>query len=109
MAPDPPYKTIIVGHSYVHWLRSFVETPYHGSGFANFVVDGCRCDVKFLGVRGASVNTFLATDMLAWTLAARPDCVFLCLGGNSLDRPKGNTTMTLLVRTCIDLTNRCSI
>ena len=44
-------------------------------------------------------NTFLTTDMFAWTLAARPDCVFLCLGDNSLDRPKGNTTMTLLVRT----------
>ena len=45
MLPDPPYKIIIVGHSYVHWLCSFVETPYHGSGFADFVVDGCRCDV----------------------------------------------------------------
>ena len=44
-------------------------------------------------------NMFLAMDMFAWTLAARPDCVFLCLGGNSLDRSKGNTTMTLLVRT----------
>ena len=55
--------------------------------------------VEFLGVRGATVNTFLTTDMFARILAARPDCVFLCLGDNSLDRPKGNTTMTLLVRT----------
>ena len=49
------------------------------SGFADFVVDGCRCDVEFLGVRGATVDTFLAPDMFARILAARPDCVFLCL------------------------------
>ena len=48
MSPDPPYKIIIVGHSYVHWLCSFVEMPYHGSGLADFVVDGCRCDVIYI-------------------------------------------------------------
>ena len=63
MSPNPSYKAIIVGHSYVHWLRSSIETPCHGSGFDDFVVDGRRCDVEFLGVRGATVNTFLATDM----------------------------------------------
>ena len=78
MSPDPPYKAIIVGHSYVHWLRSFIETPCHGLGFDNFVVDGRRCDVKFL--RRSMVNTFLATDMFARILAARPDFVFLCIG-----------------------------
>ena len=58
MSPDPPYKTLVVGHSYVHWLRAFVETLFHGSGFTDFVVDGYRCDVEFLGVRCATVNTF---------------------------------------------------
>ena len=96
MSPDPPYKTLIVGHSYVHWLRAFVETPCHGLGFTDFVVDGYRCDVKFLGVRGATVDTFLAPDMFVRILAARPDCVFLCLGGNSLDRLSTSLAMVAL-------------
>ena len=96
MSPDPPYKTLIVGHSYVHWLRVFLETPGHGSGFADLVVDGHRCDVEFLGVRGATVDTFLAPDMFARILAAHPDCVFLCLGGNSVDRPSTSPAMVAL-------------
>ena len=96
MSPDPPYKTLVVGHSYVHWLRAFVETLCHGSGFTDFVVDGYRCDVEFLGVRCATVNTFLATDMFARILPARPDCVFLCLGGNSLDRRSTSPAMVAL-------------
>ena len=78
MSVDPPYKVLLVGHSYVYWLRSFVETTLLGPGFADFVVDGDQCDVGYNGVRGATVNTFLDPDMFARII------VCLCLGGNDL-------------------------
>ena len=84
MSVDPPYKVLLVGHSYVYWLRSFVETTLPGSGFADLVVDGAPCDVEYHGVRGATVNTFLDADMFARIIAARPNVVCPCLGGNDL-------------------------
>ena len=68
------------------------------------MVDGYRCDVEFLGVRSATVDMFLAPDMFARILAARPDCVFLCLGGNSLDRRSTSPAMVAL--DIIQLANR---
>ena len=59
-------------------------------------MDGCRCDVEFLGVRSTTVDTFLATDMFARILAARPDCVFLYLRGNSLDTRSTSPVMVAL-------------
>ncbi len=55
MSVDPPYKVLLVGHSYVYWLRSFVETTLPGSGFGDFVVDGSPCDIAYNSVRGATV------------------------------------------------------
>ena len=84
MSVDPPYKVILVGHSYVYWHRSFVETTLPGLGFVDFVVDGAPCEVGYNGVRRATVNTFLDPDMFARIIAARPNVVCLCLGGNYL-------------------------
>ena len=94
MSVDPPYKVLLVGHSYVYWLRSFVETTLPGSGFGDFVVDGSPCDVAYNGVRGATVNTFLDADMFARIIAARPHVVCLCLGGN--DFPASTPVMIAL-------------
>ena len=94
MSVDPPYKVLLVGHSYVYWLRSFVETTLPGSGFGDFVVDGSSCDVAYNGVRGATVNTFLDADMFARIIAARPHVVCLCLGGN--DFPASTPVMIAL-------------
>ena len=88
MSVDPPYKVMLVGHSYVYWLRSFVETTLPGTGFADFVMDGAPCDVGYNGVRGATVNTFLDADMFARIIGARPNVVCLCLGGNDLSTAK---------------------
>ena len=69
MSVDPHYKVLVVGHSYVYWLRSFVETTLPGPGFSDFAVDGVPCDVNFNGVRGATVNMFLDADMFAHELS----------------------------------------
>ena len=72
---DPPYKIPIVGNSYVYWLRSFVETMPPASWFADFIVDGSRCDIAFQGDRGVTVDTFLAADMFVPITAGCPDVV----------------------------------
>ena len=84
MSVDPHYKIVLVGHSYVYWLRSFVEKTLPGSGFSDFSVDGASCDVTYNGVRGATVNTFLDADMFARIIDVCPNVVCLCLGGNDL-------------------------
>ena len=65
MSVDPPYKVLLVGHSYVYWLRCFAETTLPGSGFGDFVVDG-TCQTR------PATGSFGLTDD-SFTCYERPD------------------------------------
>ena len=64
-------NVLIIGHGHAYWLEKFVDA----SGlFANFEKQGYKCNIVFLGIRGATVSSFrgcygayppaLATDSL---------------------------------------------
>ena len=90
MSAGTAYKILVVGNSYVYRLNCFVETS-HPWGFADLIVNGSQCEFSFHGVRDATVDTFLAADMCAPILAARPDAVCLFLGENDLDSQAAST------------------
>ena len=91
MSEGTAYKILVVGNSYVYWLNSFVETTHAISGFDDLIINGSQCEFSFYGVRDATVDTFLAADMFAPILAARPDVVCLFLGDNDLDSQAAST------------------
>ena len=95
MSADPLYKILVVGNSYIYWLDSFVETTHPSSGFADLTVDGSQCEFSFHGVCDATVDTFLAEDMFARILAARPNIVCLFLGENDLDCQAASTPVMI--------------
>ena len=80
-APSP-ITVLCLGHSHVAWLRTYVEAA---DWFAGFVVRGRPCNVEFLGVRGATLSTFLAPTMMERILAYRADVILIHVGGNDLD------------------------
>ena len=58
-------EILIIGHSHVYWLGEFVDSTGSPGLFANFERQGHRCNISFLGFRGATITTFRKQHVMA--------------------------------------------
>ena len=73
---------LVLGHSHAYWLGAFIES-------AGLLDDlerlGYTCTVRFMGRRGASIQTFREPATITRISSRVPDIVITLLGGNDLD------------------------
>ena len=79
-------NVLVLGDSHVFWLDSFVRSAGLAELLGELEIRGRVCRVEYLGIRGASVASFLSPTMRARIAAFHPDAVVICLGGNSVSR-----------------------
>ena len=74
-------NVLIIGHGHAYWLEKFVDV----SGlFANFEKQGYKCNIAFLGIRGATVSSFRSAGVMARIRQHSPQIVLAMLGGNDI-------------------------
>ena len=79
-----PLNVLILGDSHVFWLDYFVRSAGLAELFGELKIEGRACHVVYLGIRGATVATFLTLNMRAQIESFHPDAAVICLGGNSI-------------------------
>ena len=61
----PPLNILVLGDSHVFWLDSFIRSDSLAERFGELQIEGRACHVEYLGIRGATVATFLTPNMRA--------------------------------------------
>ena len=72
---------LVLGDSHDFWLDSFVRSA---ELLGELEIRGRVCHVEYLGIRGATVASFLPPTMRARIVTFHPDAMVVCLGGNSI-------------------------
>ena len=80
----PPLNILVLGDSHVFWLDSFITSDGLAERFGELQMEDRACHVEYLGIRGATVATFLNPNMRAKIESFHPDAAVICLGGNSI-------------------------
>ena len=78
-------KVLVLGHSHVYWLGAFAGSVTPSGLFADFAVRGHACDVRYLGLRGATASLLRAPAVQSQIASFGADVVVLHVGGNDLD------------------------
>ena len=79
-----PLNILVLGDSHVFRLDSFIRSDSLAERFGELLIEGRACHVEYLGIRGATVATFLTLNMRAQIDSFHPDAAVICLGGNSI-------------------------
>ena len=61
----PPLNILVLGDSHVFWLDSYITSDGLAERFGELQMDDRACHVDYLGIRGATVSTFLTPNMRA--------------------------------------------
>ena len=78
-------KVLVLGHSHVYWLGAFAGSTSPSGLFADFSVRGHACDVRYLGLRGATASSLRAPAVRSQIASFGADVVVLHVGRNDLD------------------------
>ena len=78
-------KVLVMGHSYVHWLERFAADQDKMPGAGSRTLKFHDCDVAYMGVRGATVDSLRTQAVLREVRRTSPDVVILHVGGNDID------------------------
>ena len=78
----PPLNILVLGDSHVSWLDSFITSGGLADRFGE--LEGRACHVEYLGIRGATVATFLNPNMRAKIESFHPDAAVLLENNKSL-------------------------
>ena len=79
-----PLNILVLGDSHVFWLDSFLRSAGLVELLGELQISGRVCRVEYLGIRGATVATFLTPTLRARIDSFHPDAAVICLGGNSI-------------------------
>ena len=79
-----PLNILDLGDSHVFWLDSFLRSAGLVELLGELQISGRVCHVEYLGIRGATVATFLTPTLRARIDSFHPDAAVICLGGNSI-------------------------
>ena len=94
-----PLNILVLGDSHVFWLDSFVHTGGLAELLGELQIRGRVCRMEYLGIRGASVATFLTPTLRARIDSFHPHAAMICLGGNSIS----GSDQTDLVMVALDI------
>ena len=79
-----PLNILVLGDSHVFWLDSFLRSAGLTELLGELHISGRPCRVEYLGIRGATVATFLTPTLRARIDSFHSDAAVICLGGNSI-------------------------
>ena len=79
-----PLNILVLGDSHVFWLDSFLRSAGLVELLGELQISRRVCRVEYLGIRGATVATFLTHTLRARIDSFHPDAAVICLGGNSI-------------------------
>lgn len=86
-------RAVIVGDSHVFWLARFLESAGPSWAWpgvsADFAVDGHGFNVKYVGRRGATVQSLRSDEHWERFACLDPQVVLLHVGGNDIDTSGG--------------------
>ena len=77
-------NVLVLGDSHVFWLDSFVRSAGLAERLGELEIRGRACRVEYLGIRGATMASFLSPTMRTRIAAFHPDAGVVFLGGNSI-------------------------
>ena len=78
-------KVLVLGHSHVYWLGAFAGSASPSGLFADFAIRGHACDIRYLGLRGATASSLRAPAVRSQIASFGADVVVLHVGGNDWD------------------------